>query len=131
MLWREWEKRNESNSISCHCSQRLEIALTEAFLKKKSFMNHCSFFLQQYWHFQLIGSLEARCTLSACSLAGENKKQEVWVTSLLRKLPFDHGIETQPFNGVYNVRGLACSLVLYRLLLIGWGDCGERHSLCH
>lgn len=82
-LWRRWEKIDES-IVCCYWSQKLDILLAEEFLKKKSFMNYCPFFL----HFLSIGLfIRGKLHNFAGFLADENKKQEeVWVTPLLRKL---------------------------------------------
>ena len=65
---------------------KLEIPLAEEIFLENSFMICCPFFLQLESSFWSMDSLEARCTISTGSLAGENKKQDVQVAPLLRML---------------------------------------------
>ena len=80
----ESRKREMSQLCMLALVSKLEIPLAEETFLENSFMICCPFFLQLESSFWSMDPLEARCTISTGSLAGENKKQDVQVAPLLR-----------------------------------------------
>ena len=80
----ESRKREMSQLCMLALVSKLEIPLAEETFLANSFMICCPFFLQLESSFWSMDPLEARCTISTGSLAGENKKQNVQVAPLLR-----------------------------------------------
>ena len=76
---------------------KLEIPLAEETVLANSFMICCPFFLQLESSFWSMDPLEARCTISTGSLAGENKKQNVQVgrsnQSILKEISSEYSLE--------------------------------------